>query len=302
MTKRRMRNTGLVSTVSLIIIAAVSIAATHRSVPGNSTLHDTCNQLWFDTTLLKLNGIPAIGELSVPAITLNKQAREFTEGYIKRNSELLEKMQQKSPRTFRLIDDIFTKYGLPLELKYLAVIESQLKSTALSHVGARGWWQLMPETARILSLKVNAGRDDRTHLYRSTVAAAKYLKDLYKLFGDWTLVIAAYNSGPGRVYEAIKKSGSRNFWKLQHHLPAETRGHVKKFISTHYYFEGKAGITTMTKEETIAYKKQMIAFVDEHNTLLMEKYNEEQDSSDTTDLRHVAMLIRITGQGKNNNK
>lgn len=302
MSKRRMRSTGLVSTVSLIIIAMVSIAATHQSGSGNRTLHDTCNQLWFDTTLLKLNGVPATDELTIPAITLNKQAKEFTEMYIARNRDLLEMMQKKSPRTFRLIDDIFTKYGLPLELKYLAVVESQLKSTALSKVGARGWWQLMPETARVLSLKVSAARDDRTHLYKSTVAVAKYLRDLHKLFGDWTLVIAAYNCGPGKVYEAIKRSGSRNFWKLQQHLPAETRGHVKKFIGTHYYFEGKAGITTMTKDETIAYKKMMIAFVDEHNALLKEQYNEETDSSDAADLKNVARVSNLNDQGKNNNK
>ncbi|MBL7744711.1 MAG: lytic transglycosylase domain-containing protein [Chitinophagaceae bacterium] len=302
MSKRRMRSTGLVSTVSLIIIAIVSIAATHQSGAGNRTLHDTCNQLWFDTTLLKLNGVPATDELTVPAITLNKQAKEFTEMYIARNRDLLEMMQKKSPRSFRLIDDIFTQYGLPLELKYLAVVESQLKSTALSKVGARGWWQLMPETARILSLKVSAARDDRTHLYKSTVAVAKYLRDLHKLFGDWPLVIAAYNCGPGKVYEAIKRSGSRNFWKLQQHLPAETRGHVKKFIGTHYYFEGKAGITTMTKDETIAYKKMMIAFVDEHNALLREQYDEERDSSDTAGLQNVAKVSSLNDQGKNNNR
>jgi membrane-bound lytic murein transglycosylase D len=95
------------------------------------------------------------------------------------------------------------------------------------------------------------------------------------MFGDWTLVIAAYNSGPGRVFEAIKKSGSRNFWKLQNFLPAETRGHVKKFIGTHYYFEGKGSATTLTKQETIAYRKVMTDFVTKQNALLKEKQDTE---------------------------
>src|SRR5206468_3829448 len=85
--------------------------------------------------------------------------------------------------------------------------------------------------------------------YKSTVAAAKYLRALYAEFGDWLLVIAAYNSGPGPMYKAIHKSGSRNFWVLQRYLPAESRAHVKRFIGAHYYFEGTGSATTCTKEE-----------------------------------------------------
>jgi membrane-bound lytic murein transglycosylase D len=142
------------------------------------------------------------------------------------------------------------KYGLPAELKYLAVIESELKSTATSWAGAVGPWQLMPETARVLGLKVNRKVDERKSYTKSTNAAALYLRDLYNEFGDWLLVIAAYNGGPANVYAAIKKSqGSRNFWKLQYYLPAETRMHVKKFIGTHYVFEGQGSVTTLTKAE-----------------------------------------------------
>ena len=161
---------------------------------------------------------------------------------------------------FKTIEDIFGKYGLPAELKYLAVVESYLKTNAVSRVGAKGMWQLMPTTARELGLKVNSKYDERTHFYKSTVAAAKYLKDLHKEFGDWLLVIAAYNGGPGTVYNAIKKSGSRNFWTLQNYLPMESRAHVKRYIGTHYYFEGKGGLTTMTKAETIKYNKAMEDF------------------------------------------
>jgi membrane-bound lytic murein transglycosylase D len=92
--------------------------------------------------------------------------------------------------------------------------------------------------------------DERTHFYKSTVSAAKYLKALHNEFGDWLLVLAAYNGGSGTVLKAIKKSGSRNFWKLQGFLPAETRGHVKRFIGTHVYFQENLSLTVLTKAET----------------------------------------------------
>jgi membrane-bound lytic murein transglycosylase D len=145
-------------------------------------------------------------------------------------------------------------------LKYLAVIESELKTSALSCVGALGPWQLMPETAQDLGLKINRHVDERTNYSKSTKAAALYLKDLYAKFGDWLLVLAAYNSGPGPVYAAIHKSGSKNFWALQDYLPAETRGHVKRFIATHYHFEGKGSVTTLTKAENIEYSKTVNTF------------------------------------------
>ncbi|HMH23601.1 MAG TPA: lytic transglycosylase domain-containing protein [Puia sp.] len=183
---------------------------------------------------------------------LNVNARVFVNNYIKENKELLEAVQRRSRSPFKLMDAIFTRYGLPKEVKYLAVIESELKPTALSPVGARGPWQLMPETAQLLGLTINTEQDDRTQYYKSTVAAAKYLKDLYAEFGDWLLVVAAYNGGSAQVYHAIHKAGSRNFWNLQYFLPAESRLHVKKFIATHYYFEGQGSVTTLTRAECIA--------------------------------------------------
>jgi membrane-bound lytic murein transglycosylase D len=197
---------------------------------------------------------------AAPEVQLNKQATKFVKNYLVEEEESLSKVKERSKPYFKLIDTILTKYGLPVELKYLAVIESDLKTTAVSRVGAKGMWQLMPQTARELGLKITKKNDERTQVYKSTVAAAKYLKDLYAEFGDWLLVMAAYNGGPGKVYIAIRKSGSRNFWVLQNYLPAESRGHVKRFISTHYYFEGKGSITTLTKSEAIAYNKELAEF------------------------------------------
>ncbi|MGB8191854.1 MAG: lytic transglycosylase domain-containing protein, partial [Chitinophagaceae bacterium] len=176
-------------------------------------------------------------------------AKVFVKDYIRKNDESLSKIRLKSDWHFNIMDSIFMKYNLPIELKYLAVIESELNSTATSRVGAKGPWQFMPATAKVLGLKITRRYDERTNYYKSTRAAALYLRDLHRQFGDWLLVVAAYNCGPGNVLKAIKKTGSRNFWKLQNSLPAESRGHVKKFIATHYYFEGQGGETTMTKAE-----------------------------------------------------
>lgn len=182
-------------------------------------------------------------------IRLNPRAKSFVEDYTKSHSKLLMNMNQTRLPYFNMMDEILVQHGLPVELKYLAVIESKLKSSAVSHVGAVGPWQFMAPTAKDYGLKISKSRDERKDYYKSTHAAAKYLKYLYNEFGDWLLVVAAYNSGPGYVYRAIKKSGSRNFWKLQPYLPEESRNHVKKFISTHYILEGKGGICTLTKEE-----------------------------------------------------
>jgi membrane-bound lytic murein transglycosylase D len=179
----------------------------------------------------------------------NKQGMKFVHNYIKNNDECLLDVRQRSEIPFTIIDSVFNHYGLPLELKYLAVIESELKSSAVSRVGAKGPWQLMPATARILGLKVNRRTDDRMNYYKSTKAAARYLRDLHKKFGDWLLVLAAYNGGPGPVTKAIHKSHSRNFWALQRYLPAESREHVKKFIATAYYFEKMDSINDSTKSK-----------------------------------------------------
>ena len=184
---------------------------------------------------------------------LNKQVKLFVKTYIHQNSKNLYNIKQRSSSPFIMIDSVFKCYGLPVQLKYLAVVESELKTKAVSKVGAVGPWQLMPKTARILGLKVNKHHDERKDYYKSTMAAARYLRDLHEEFGDWFLVFAAYNGGEGPVYSAIKQSGSKNYWTLQNYLPEETREYVKKYIATCYYFEGTYSLALLSKTKGTPY-------------------------------------------------
>ncbi|HET9826859.1 MAG TPA: lytic transglycosylase domain-containing protein [Chitinophagaceae bacterium] len=169
---------------------------------------------------------------------LNPMALVYAKDYLKKNSWDLERVKKNSRSELHIINSVFSKFNIPPELKYLAVVESNLDAdTVCNSTGATGIWQLMPVTACELGLKINDEVDERLQVYKSSTAAAKYLKQLYAEFGDWLLVVAAYNSGPVRVTRAINLSGCRNFWQLQSFLPAETRNHVKRFMSVLYFFE-----------------------------------------------------------------
>lgn len=176
---------------------------------------------------------------------INPHAEVFIQDYMRGHSKYLLNMKGWGQPYFNLIENVLSQYGLPKELKYIAVIESNLSSSATSSKGAGGPWQFMPYTAREYGLSVNPFVDDRRDYYKSSHAAARYLLHLYRQLHDWLLVMAAYNGGPGRVYSAIKKSGSKNFWNLQYYLPEESRTYVKRFIATHYIMEGGAGVTTI---------------------------------------------------------
>ncbi|MET0394466.1 MAG: lytic transglycosylase domain-containing protein [Chitinophagaceae bacterium] len=180
---------------------------------------------------------------------LNPQAVGFIADYITRYGKTMEGLKVSGKPYFDMMDEVLTLHGLPTQLKYLAVIESYLNINARSWAGAVGPWQFMPATARNMGLKVTRKVDERKDVFKSTHAASRYLSTLFDMYGDWLLVIAAYNGGPGRVNSAIQRSGSRDFWQLQNYLPAESRNHVKKFIATHYIMEGEGGITTLTKTE-----------------------------------------------------
>ena len=215
---------------SIALIVANPTAAN----PGKGPVSESKKNVLYASTKL------ASSKKDRNALTLpDGKGMKFVNSYIRNNDECLTTVKERSEIPFAIIDSVLTRYHLPLELKYLAVIESELKTTAVSRVGAKGTWQLMRGTAHELGLKVNRQTDERKDLAKSTKAAAKYLRDLHRSFGDWLLVLAAYNGGPVPVYRAIRKAHSRNFWALQQYLPAESRMHVKKFIATAYYFEGK---------------------------------------------------------------
>lgn len=180
---------------------------------------------------------------------LNPQAISFVEDYMEKNGKRMAALKVSGKPYLDIMEDVLEQHGLPKELKYLALIESYLKTNARSRAGAVGPWQFMPATARNMGLRVSSKVDERRDVLKSTHAASRYLTSLYSLYGDWLLVIAAYNGGPGTVNSAIKKSGSKDFWLLQNFLPLESRNHVKKFIAAHYIMEGEGGITTLTKKE-----------------------------------------------------
>ena len=230
----------------------------------------------------------------ISAEQLNPLAVNFVEDYIDKFGKSMEAMKGWGKPYFDMMDNILTKHGLPKELKYLAVIESELKFNARSWAGAVGPWQFMPSTARILGLRVNNRIDDRRDIFKSTHAASRYLTNLFAIYGDWLLVIAAYNGGPGKVNSAIKKSGSRDFWTLQKYLPAESRKHVKKFIATHYIMEGEGGITTLTKKEAGNFLLRTAAddaFKDEFSNAVSQTINGRYNSLVIT--KHIIMDISV---------
>ncbi|NCI50333.1 lytic transglycosylase domain-containing protein [Sediminibacterium roseum] len=184
---------------------------------------------------------------------LNPEAMSFVQEYMRKQGQELERMKKWGKPYFDLYDKILTSYGVPKEMKYLSVIESHLSPQLVSWAGAVGPWQIMPDEAARFGLSTG-DYDERTDVKKSTKVAARLMKELYGIFGDWLLVVAAYNGGVNRVKDAIRESGSKNFWKLQSYLPEESRNHVKKFIGTHYIFEGSGGWTTLTAEEAQVHK------------------------------------------------
>ena len=163
-------------------------------------------------------------------------------GYINRYTDsrygTISRILGMSQYYFPLIEDELLKEGLPVELRALPIIESALSTTAVSPMGAVGLWQFMPSTGKSYGLEVNSLVDERRDPVRSTQAACRYLKDLYAIYNDWSLAIAAYNCGPGNVNKAIARSGGngRTFWDIYDYLPRETRGYVPAFIGASYAY------------------------------------------------------------------
>jgi membrane-bound lytic murein transglycosylase D len=158
--------------------------------------------------------------------------------YASKRRKHLGTMLGRAPAYFPIFEQALDRHDLPMELKYLPVVESGLNPTARSHAGARGLWQFMYATAKYQGLRIDSYIDERRDPYRSSEAACVFLSKLYKTYGDWYLALAAYNAGPGNVNRAIRRSGGkRNFWEIRFYLPRETRNYVPAFMAVVYLME-----------------------------------------------------------------
>lgn len=165
----------------------------------------------------------------------NEYTKAFINLYVNKKRKLSSSVLSLAPLYFPMIEEVLDRFEMPLELKYLAVVESALNPSARSHAGAQGLWQFMYRTGKMYDLEVTSYYDDRMNPYKATVAACEFMTDLYKMYGDWNLVLAAYNSGPGNVNKAIRRSGGhKDYWKIRAWLPRETRGYVPAFIAVNY--------------------------------------------------------------------
>ena len=208
----------------------------------------------------RLQALPFVIE-----VPYNEVVRRYILRYVKHSPRQLAALQRKAEYYFPIFEDILAKHDLPYELCYMPVIESALNPQARSHMGATGLWQFMPATGKKYGLEINSLVDERMDPIRSTEAACLFLKNLYTIFQDWNLVIAAYNCGPGNVNKAIHRAGGkRDFWSIYPYLPNETRGYLPIFIAASYamnYAEAHGicpatPLTTMASDTIVTTQRQ----------------------------------------------
>lgn len=208
----------------------------------------------------RLQALPFVIE-----VPYNEVVRRYILRYVKHSPRQLAALQRKAEYYFPIFEDILAKHDLPYELCYMPVIESALNPQARSHMGATGLWQFMPATGKKYGLEINSLVDERMDPIRSTEAACLFLENLYAIFQDWNLVIAAYNCGPGNVNKAIHRAGGkRDFWSIYPYLPSETRGYLPIFIAASYamnYAEAHGicpatPLTTMASDTIVTTQRQ----------------------------------------------
>ena len=225
---------------------------------------------------------------TVIPMTFNSEVRSYIRFYLKYMSRRLDVMLSLGQYYHPLFEEALSRYGVPEELKYLTIVESAMNPMATSRVGAAGLWQFMYSTGKLYGLEVNSVVDERRDVYKSTFAAAHFLSDLYRVFDDWTLAIAAYNCGPGNINKAIARSGGkRDFWEIYYFLPRETRGYIPAFIAVTYvmnYYrehglrpeEVKAPVHTDTlmleRDVLMTYVEEMTGVDDEELRTLNPQY------------------------------
>lgn len=185
--------------------------------------------------------LEALDDNSPMKLDYNKKVRQYINYWVDRGRIGTIRVMGRSELYFPMIEEILYEQGMPMEFKYLAVVESALNPKAKSRAGATGLWQFMYNTGKENGLKIDSYVDERMDPIKSTYAACKYLSRLYRIYGDWNLVLAAYNCGPGNVNKAIRRSGGkRDYWEISPYLPKETRGYVPAFVAVNFAFENSA--------------------------------------------------------------
>ena len=223
------------------------------------------------TELLK-ERLRLLDEKSVFNIQHNPALENTIKAYLKNRKKSYERLMALSEYYFPMFEEKLAKYNIPLELKYLAIVESALNPRAVSRMGAGGLWQFMLPTGRAYNLNVDSYIDERYDPIKATEAACQYLSSLHRMYGDWDLALAAYNAGPGNVNKAIRRSdGMRNYWNIRQNLPRETQGYVPAFLATMYVFE-------YHKEHSIAPQKATVKRIETDTIHLKRKMSFEQIS------------------------
>ncbi len=210
-------------------------------------------------------------------IDYNPALENVIKSYLKNRKGSFERLMAISEYYFPMFEEHLSKYDVPLEIKYLAIVESALNPKARSRVGATGLWQFMYPTGKQFNLEVTSYVDERYDPLQATEAACQYLSSLYQIFGDWSLVLASYNAGPGNVSKAIRRSGgSQNYWNIRRNLPRETANYVPAFIATLYIYE-------FQKEHGLQPKKAPVTYF-ETDTIKVKKQLSFQQVSDLLDI------------------
>ena len=189
------------------------------------------------TDLLK-ERLKAMDAKSPFNIEYNPGLENIIKSFLKNRKKSFERLMAISEYYFPMFEEAFAKQNVPLEIKYLAIVESALNPKAVSKMGATGLWQFMYQTGKQYNLKIDSYVDERSDPLKASEAAAQYMANMYTIFGDWDLVLASYNSGPGNVSKAIRRSGGQqNYWNIRKNLPQETQGYVPAFLATMYIYE-----------------------------------------------------------------